>query len=177
MLELLRQDHARIRRLLALLDSKSAAIRAGQEVHYDVLKDVLDYLNHYVDGVHHKEEDELLAKLGNSGLVLSLQKQHQQLERATQSLAQRVDMVLHDAIVPFDEMLIALEDFVFEQRAHLVFEEENLFPLLEQQLNDQDWLQLQKQLEEKAAKDPLFGAEVSTDYSALWDKLKEEEEE
>ncbi|MED5524708.1 hemerythrin domain-containing protein [Gallaecimonas pentaromativorans] len=177
MLDLLRQDHHRIRRLLALLDAKAAAIRAGQEVRYDLLKDVLDYLHHYVDGVHHSEEDELVGKIDNDKLKAELTGQHRKLDEATQCLGQRVEMVLMDAVVPCDEMLRALEDFVCEQRAHLAFEEEKLFPLLAGELSEADWRQLATTLEEKAQKDPLFGAEVRADHRALWERLKQEEEE
>ncbi|EKE74893.1 hemerythrin domain-containing protein [Gallaecimonas xiamenensis] len=177
MLDLLRQDHHRIRRLLALLDAKAAAIRAEQEIQYDLLKDVLDYLHHYVDGVHHSEEDELLAILADDNLKADIKRQHHKLDDATQCLGQRVDMVLLDAVVPQDEMLRSLEEFICEQRAHLAFEEEKLFPVLEAKLSTQDWAAVRQRLEQKAEKDPLFGAEVRADHRALWERLNEETEE
>ncbi|WKE64715.1 hemerythrin domain-containing protein [Gallaecimonas kandeliae] len=177
MLDLLRQDHHRIRRLLALLDAKAAAIRAEQEVQYDLLKAVLDYLHHYVDGVHHSEENELLAALDDDNLKEAISKQHHKLDDATQCLAQRVEMVLMDAVVPHDEMLRSLEEFICEQRAHLAFEEEKLFPVLQERLTEADWQKVRARLEEKAEKDPLFGAEVRADHRALWERLNEEAEE
>ncbi|WP_341501840.1 hemerythrin domain-containing protein [Gallaecimonas sp. GXIMD4217] len=181
MLDLLRRDHSNIRRLLAVLDAKAAALRAEQVVRFDLVRDILDYLYHYADQVHHAEEELLLDAVGEKfadpSLGDEIRKQHKALSEDTGSLRQLVDMVMMDAVVPKDEVLAALENYVAHQREHMRFEEGELFPALEQAMESQDWDSFGQRLKEKTEKDPLFGIEVKASYQALWSRLNEESED
>lgn len=176
MLDLLHRDHHRIRKLLSLLDRKAEALAAGRHIEYPMIKSVLDYLHHYVDSVHHSEEELLLAQLGDDELQSAISAQHTQLAELTERLAERVDMVLMDAIVPRDELLSALDGFVALQRAHLDFEEQTLFPALKARLSEQDIDAARQRLEQKAHQDPLFGQEVRADHQGLFDSLRTDTE-
>ncbi len=181
MLDLLRRDHSNIRRLLAVLDAKAAALRAEQQVRFDLVRDILDYLYHYGDQVHHTEEELLLHNVVDRAddpeLGRNILNQHKALANDTGAMRQLVDMVMMDAVVPREEVLEAMENYVLNQRNHMRYEEDSLFPLLEREMSSSDWQAFEQRLKEKAEQDPLFGIEVKASYQALWARLNDETED
>ena len=56
-------EHARFARLLDFLEKQMAAFHAGQSPDYDLMRDVVFYLQHYADRFHHPREDVAFLRL------------------------------------------------------------------------------------------------------------------
>ncbi|KRT58388.1 hemerythrin domain-containing protein [endosymbiont of Ridgeia piscesae] len=84
LLERLLQDHRNLTRLLDLLEHKLDALSDGQDSNFDLEIELLDYIEHYADSVHHPTEDVIFrvarGKAGKLRSVLDrLSEQHGEL--------------------------------------------------------------------------------------------------
>jgi hemerythrin-like domain-containing protein len=56
-------EHVNFARLLDLLEKQVAAFHVGEQPNYDLMLDVVYYLRHYPDQVHHPQEDVAFARV------------------------------------------------------------------------------------------------------------------
>ena len=61
-IDVLRQEHASMGRMLRLMTKLSREIAAGQSPDFAVLNDISDYLRGFPDEFHHPKEDTLLTQ-------------------------------------------------------------------------------------------------------------------
>lgn len=179
----IRQDHANIARLLLVLEQKLKILRQdGRTINYQLMLDVIEYLQNYADRYHHPLEDAIyryyLEHQGQaSDSINRLEEEHIKLKHKTSELRDIVDMILLDAIVPQDEFINRLEEFINLQSSHLSYEEAHILPQLERELNESDWRQIEQETAVAERDDPLFGAEVAQRYRALAERIRQAEEE
>ncbi|UTV27305.1 hemerythrin domain-containing protein [Photobacterium atrarenae] len=174
MLESIHTEHGYMMRLLNILRQKLAAIQQGKDVNYQLLKDIVEYLQKHAECCHHPKED-LLYRYYQSHYddcreMKDLELEHTELARLTQEFSDTVDMILMDAVIPLDVFADKLNIFVQRQIAHLEFEEKHIFPLIRNKFTAQDWVAVSAQYEECAC-DPLFGDQVSERYRGLAERL------
>jgi hemerythrin-like domain-containing protein len=173
MLDILHQEHINISRLLDVLRDKLAALRSEQQVRFDLLKNVLCYLSEVSDTRHHPREDLIYDyyvsyRCDDPVSVTSMLKdQHKLIVSSGEKLRELVDMILMDAVIPLDDVAIALENFVVLQQQHLDYEEGTVFPLLQRSLTEDDWRHLEQNWLYMTEDDPLFGRQVAERYQDL----------
>ena len=171
MLSSLHKDHLNITRLLTLLKQKLAAIRNEQPVSYFLLRDVVDYLREVSDKYHHPKEDMIYDYYLKYRVANRLHEEHARLLDAGTELKEMVEMILMDAVIPLDQFVARLEQFIEQQEAHMNYEEGVIFPHLRDSLTEDDWRHLEQLWQNRAINDPLFGAEVSQHFQALAKQL------
>ena len=144
LLERLSRDHARIAGVIRHL-SELAEDPTGQP-DWDRLDELIGFLDYYADSVHHPLEDRLFDHLVNKGLtpterhlVFRNLGQHEELISMTGRLAAQVAEGRNGRIVDVAAFLEDVSAYVALQRRHMRFEENQLFPLLDQAFDYGDW--------------------------------------
>ena len=169
-IRMLRQEHANINRLLAVLDRQVAIFESGSRPDYDIVQGVLDYFMSYPDLYHHPKEDLVLAKLRQrdpaaAEALGNLDEEHRELADLTRQFAFGVHSVLTEAQVPRESFRRWAHDFIDFQRRHLHREETKFLPAAKAALTADDWADVEAQMTQRP--DPLFGDEVGERYEAL----------
>ncbi|MCV6589399.1 MAG: hemerythrin domain-containing protein [Marinobacterium sp.] len=173
-LEQLRQDHTNMRCLLNILNKKVSKLRSGEHPNFGLLDEVIDYLRNYADAYHHPWENELFRHFEGRDADLDkvmhcCEAQHKEMLGAGSSLAESLDCILHDAVIPMDRFTDQLEQFVVQQSEHLDLEDHTLMPHMVRIATTVDWQALEQAL--SRPDDPLFGETQSTRYSQLYQQL------
>ncbi|QUJ67958.1 hemerythrin domain-containing protein [Photobacterium sp. GJ3] len=175
LLDSIHTEHGYINRLLRLLRTKLAAIREGYDVNYQMIRDIVTYLQNQAEHCHHPKEDVIyhyyLSHYGDEQRILDLEAEHVELAKLTSEFAETVDMVLMDAVIPLDVFAEKLNAFVERQKQHLDMEEKQVFPVIRQHFTSSDWAAVESEYQECLC-DPLFGKEVSAQYRELASRLE-----
>ncbi|MBD1575327.1 MULTISPECIES: hemerythrin domain-containing protein [Vibrio] len=168
--EIISREHSYMVRLLVVLDKLLADLKAEKSIDYNVIAEVIHYLQQHSEQTHHPKEDIIyhyyLEHYGNDEQIANLEQAHHELAQVSQEFAELVEMVNQDAVVPHDVFYQALANFIHQQKKHLDFEEREILPQLKKMFTDQDWQQVES-LWGEADKDPLFGADIEQDYAKL----------
>ena len=101
MIEVLRQEHCNIERLLRVLERELSVFDSGDRPDYEVVLAVIDYLKDYPNSCHHPKEDIIVGRLKARDPVAAatigdLEAQHREGENRLRRVAQAVDRVLSD---------------------------------------------------------------------------------
>lgn len=147
LLERLSRDHARIAGVLKRL--ADLADRLETDPDWDTLSEHVSFLDYYADKVHHPLEDRVFDHLVNKGLtpterhlVFKNLGQHEEITAMTEALAEKASAAAANGMVDVAEFSDELNAYLSLQLRHLRFEENQLFPLLEQGLDNSDWNRL-----------------------------------
>ncbi len=175
-MQALRTDHSNFTHLLDLLRDALEILHEGDRPNYTAMLDSVDYLQDYADLYHHPKEDFLYQyylerSIEGQEVIQELMQQHLDLKQRTTRLRKTLEGLLHDAVVSKKQLMNQLSDFIERQTVHLLTEEANIFPLLEQKLTAHDWRQLAAMLPTRI--DPLFGSRVASQYAALYERIAE----
>ena len=188
-LDIIQKEHVNMGGLLKFLETKLNELKQDKRIRYDFIKDIIDYLHDYADRYHHPCEDliydyYLQHKTDKKDSLNKLAQQHERISDLTERLQDMTDMILMDAVVPQDQYIEALQEFLDVQVRHLNYEEEHIIPMLREELSQADWdailaslpydgisdVDSLEKLSRKA--DPLFGDKVSERYLELRDNLQ-----
>jgi len=170
----LRRDHANFTRLLDLLEQELATLGEGGTPDFELMLDMVDYIENYPDMIHHPREDLIFSYYlerhdEKADAVKAMMREHRDLKAMTDELNEEIDGLLHDAIVPRERLARQLREFIRVQRRHLEREEADLFPLVERRLDPGDWERIEAVLPDKD--DPLFGKHVKDQYAGLYERI------
>ena len=156
----LEKDHVRIARVLENLE-RVLVTDDDSDTNWEIVADIISYLQEYPDTVHHPVEDQLFDLVLDKGLTPAERElvhtnlaQHAQIISATAQLARDIQQILNDIVVPLPQLQAHFQDYLELQRAHMRNEVHHLFPLAERQLEAEDWQDIAQQITAHA--DPLF---------------------
>ena len=166
----LHQDHQRIGMLLTILKNKLATLQDGARPNFNLMSEVLDYLEEYADDYHHVREDLLFSFISPrhhecETLVNQAHNEHRELARLTQALRESVEQVLLDMPFLLPDFCKRLSRYIEKQTQHLCFEEKRLFPLIEQLMTIDEWRQFAEQAPQRP--DPLVSEARKHRYQRL----------
>ncbi|MES9861903.1 MAG: hemerythrin domain-containing protein [Candidatus Thiodiazotropha sp. LLP2] len=182
LLEKLHRDHINLARLLDLLSAELDALAAGHESNFDLKIEMLDYIEHYAEKVHHPTEDQInsvafkkKSMQSHAALYERICREHVSLLGLANRFRTTLEGAMQGAVLLRDEVETQGREFVALQRQHIDTEEEEVFPLVEQALNDKEW----KKLEAEASHgdDPVFHRQDYNRFRSLIDYLKVHEDE
>ncbi|MEH6650951.1 MAG: hemerythrin domain-containing protein [Motiliproteus sp.] len=170
----LMRDHRHISAVLTILKNKLAMLEDRGRPDFNLMSEVIDYLEDYADGYHHVREDLIFGYMRDhyqqcESLVDQAAKEHQQLAQLTQTLRESVDQVLIDAPFLMEDFTALLHRFIDKQAQHLAFEENKLFPLIAKQMTEQDWQQFSRVA--PVRQDPLASSQRDERYRQLYNAL------
>lgn len=177
LLQRLGRDHAGLVQLLNLLEAMLDRFHAGDEPDYDVIAEILEYMESYADEIHHPSEELIyrrLIEIGEGGHeVLSvLSKQHDVLHQVTKDFRTAIEGILNEEVIRRDEVEAQGRDLIETLRQHMVLEDTVAFPLALEKLSGDDWRVLIETAPDD--NDPIFGKPDPARFSSLYHLLIEQ---
>ena len=127
-------DHVNFARLLNLLEGELDLLRDAGSPHYQLMLDIMYYMTHYSDVLHHPKEDLVFARLNardeNVGrMVRELTIQHTQLGEMGAAMVHALDDVINGSITSRQHIEAMAREYVSALRAHMRTEETELLPV------------------------------------------------
>ncbi|EPJ46670.1 MAG: hypothetical protein OFPI_33410 [Osedax symbiont Rs2] len=165
-------DHVNISKLLLLLDQNLQQIRQGEIPELKLMAEAVEYIGHYADLYPHPLEEQMMEYFMERSEPLKkhqfiCHKQHRELDQKSQQVLAPIAMTLLDGMLPMEQVLRALDDFLKAQKAHLDYEEREIFPLIKTLANEQDWQTLAKRSKLTNEKDKYQLSQFSAIYAEL----------
>lgn len=145
MLSLINQDHKQVEQLLNVLTQQLAQIESEQHgVDFSLMGDIVHYLRNYIDKYHHPKEDLIYAYyldnyVSDVDMPNRLATEHQSLNLLCRDLCHSLNIIQLDSVMPFDELATQLRHFIEKQRAHIIFEESAVLPVIVKCFTPDDW--------------------------------------
>ncbi|MBP7392766.1 MAG: ATP-binding cassette domain-containing protein [Zoogloea sp.] len=173
-LRIIKDEHRNLWRLAITLDQVIGEMERDQKAEPAFIGSVLDYFEHFMDGCHHKKEDDylfriLLQRSDKAGPLLDrLQAEHrngpQNLEALRRQLA---DTAAGRSSV--NELAEALRLYLNDQKAHIRSEEKDIYPLASEMLTAADWAEIDQAFLDND--DPVFGSAARAEFRELFHKV------
>lgn len=160
-------DHVNFGRLLAILERE---LELTGSPDYQLLLDILYYIEHYSDALHHPKEDLIFARVGArdanvADLVAALSRQHVDLREMNEALQRELEDVVNGSIVSRAHITALGQTYIGAFREHMRTEESRILPLADRVLTSRDWDEVDATMAN--FDDPLFGHDVQDRYAAL----------
>lgn len=174
-LRIIGDEHRNLWRIAVTIDTLGGEVRDGKTLDPNLFRAISDYIEGFVDRLHHpKEDDYLFAALRQRAPQIApvldqLQAEHRDGPRILADLRRRVassgassgagDRTLADALCAYADGL----------KAHIRTEEKDIFPLARTALTEADWQGIDAAFADHA--DPLFGQQVQAEYRELYHRI------
>ena len=163
-------EHANFSKLLDLLERQVASFHDGGSPDYELMLEIMYYMTHYPDVLHHPKEDLVFALIKErdgraAGTVARLLEQHILLKASGEELVRELDGVVGGAIMSRERIETTARTYLDEFRSHMLIEEAEILPLASRLLEARDWSQIDAAI--RHFEDPLFGARTEHRYAAL----------
>jgi hemerythrin-like domain-containing protein len=179
-IEVLRQEHRNIEKLLRVLERELSVFGRGDRPDYEVVLAVIDYFKDYPDSCHHPKEDIIVEKFKARDPVAAatigdLEAEHREGARRLRRVAQAVERVLNDQDLLRQTIEAIIRDFINHERQHMAMEERVVFPAVLNALRPEDWADIALQLADRYG--PLSQPDIEEKFSTLRRNILEMEEE
>ena len=163
-------EHLNFVTLLDLLEVELDRFGRGKAPDYELMLDVMFYMTHYPDALHHPKEDLAFARVAarRSGvrlLVDRLGEEHALLKREGDALVVALDDIVNGAITLRHHVEAPARAYIATFRQHIDTEEAHILPLAAGLLDRDDWAAIDGALQK--LDDPLFGKPRDERYAAL----------
>jgi len=142
---------------------------------FSALRAMLFYVDEFPEKRHHRKESELLFPRLRARTPLArdlldqLDDEHERGHARIRDIEHALteyEMLGPARAADFDRALRRYVDFYL---AHMALEEDEIFPLAERHLTDEDWRQLDAEL--AGEPDPLTGRSPDEEYRVLFDRI------
>jgi hemerythrin-like domain-containing protein len=205
-IEILRQEHRNIEKLLRVLERELSVFDRGERPDYEVVLAVIgpgggfhirgpaktgktligavaQSFKDYPESCHHPKEDMIFERLkerdaATAATIGNLEAEHQEGARRLRRVAETVEAVLNDQDFLRHTASDTMRDFIHHERQHMAMEERLLFPATLNALRPADWAEIALELADRH--DPLSPLSVEGRFNTLRRnilKLEEEAEE
>jgi hemerythrin-like domain-containing protein len=179
-IEILRQEHRNIEKLLLVLERELGVFARGDRPDYEVVHAVIAYFRVYPDEYHHPLEDLVFGKLKTrdpaaAANVGDLAADHRRGAERLRRVAQAVESVLADRELLRQTVNDIIRDFIEQERRHMAMEERNFFPAAIEALQPQDWAEIASRSTDQ--RDPLFSEVVEGKFEIVRRHILELEKE
>jgi hemerythrin-like domain-containing protein len=180
-IDLLRQEHRNIEKLLLVLEQELGVFDRGERPDYEVIWAVIAYFQVYPSAYHHPQEDVVFQKLKErdpaaAARVGDLDAEHKSEAERLRRVAQAVESVLMDQEILRSAVDDIIRDFIEHERRHIDMEERHFFPAAASALLPQDWDEIAA-AKLTGQKDPIFSDAVEKRFEAVRSHILELEQE
>ena len=163
-------EHANFATLLDLLEGQLDLFHKGEKPDYELMLDIMYYMTHYSDVLHHPKEDLAFAtikerEVNARPLVDELTEQHARLKEFGDALVRALDDIVNGSITAREHLEVPGRTYVADLRSHMLKEETAILPLAAKLLRDRDWAAIDAAI--RHIDDPLFGKNGEERYAAL----------
>jgi hemerythrin-like domain-containing protein len=137
-------DHMRFARLLDALEAQLAVFHGGGTPDYERMRDIVLWLRHYADGVHHPREDAAFERMVRRDPALALPvnrllQEHRVISHAGEALLVQLENAANGGFAPRAGLVAAAATFLVYYRNHLHTEETQVLPRAAALLQEDDW--------------------------------------
>lgn len=169
-IEVWRADHANFGKLLDLLDAQLVRLHSKKDVDYELIRDVVYYMQEYSDRYHHPREDIAFSRLLDRDPALQLPinrllQEHRVIEAAGHKVRDSVEQVLEDSVVPRESLETPLALYITFYRHRIGMEDAKLIPVAARMLTPWDWECVDEAV--PPGGDPLFGDKPHQRFAEL----------
>jgi hemerythrin-like domain-containing protein len=163
-------EHVNFARLLDLLEGELDLFQRAQAPDYELMLDIMFYMTHYPDVLHHPKEDLAFARIANreasaAPIVDRLAGQHARLKEDGNALVVALDDIVNGSITLREHVDAPGRAYIAAFRSHMDSEETAILPLAAKLLHDEDWAEIAAAM--LCIDDPLFGKGAEPRYAAL----------
>jgi hemerythrin-like domain-containing protein len=172
-----RAEHANFTTLLDLLECQLDLFHKGEKPDYELMLDIMFYMTHYPDVLHHAKEDLAFARIReldvNVRLIVDeLTEQHARLKEFGNALVRALDDIVNGSITARERVEVPGRAYVADFRSHMLKEETTVLPMATKLLRDQDWAAIDAAI--RHIDDPLFGKDGAERFAALRRQIERE---
>lgn len=137
-------DHMRFARLLDALEQEVARFHAADTPDYERMRDIVLWLRHYADGVHHPREDAAFERLVRHDPSLALPvnrllQEHRVIAHAGEALLDQLENAANGGFARRGDLEAAAATYLVYYRSHLETEETHILPRAAALLDRKDW--------------------------------------
>jgi hemerythrin-like domain-containing protein len=167
-------DHVNFGRLLNLLESELERLQDAGSPDYGLMLDIMYYMTHYSDELHHPKEDIVFARMKardeNAGPTINeLTIQHAQLRDIGEVMIHALDDVVNGSITSREHIEGVAHAYISALRAHMRTEESEILPRAGWLLSEDDWTEIDAVIAN--FDDPLFGSQAQDRYAGLREQI------
>ena len=167
-------EHVNFATLLNRLEAELERFHRGESPDYELMLDIMFYMTHYPDVLHHPKEDLAFARIKERqaearAIVDELAGQHAHLKETGEILLQALDEIVNGSITTRDHVEEPGRAYLSEFRRHMIIEETAILPVAAKLLSDDDWAEINAAIQH--IDDPLFGKKAEERYAALRRKI------
>ncbi len=178
--EILRQEHRNIEKLLRVLEQELSVFDRGERPDYEIVGAVIQYFQNYPDSCHHPKEDVIYEKFKardpvRAAAIADLQADHREGAERLRRVAHVVDDVLSDQDLLREDVDRIIRDFIDSERRHIALEDEVVFPVILDTLKTVDWADIALILADRYG--PPSEADFEEQFSTLRRNILALEEE
>jgi hemerythrin-like domain-containing protein len=179
-IEILRQEHRNIEKLLNALEQELNVFARGERPDYEIVGAIIEYFKQYPDSCHHPKEDIIYEKfkaldLGRASSIADLQGEHREGAERLRRVARVIDEVINDQDLLRESVEQIVRDFIDSERKHIALEDEIIFPAILDTLTARDWADIALILAERYG--PPSKADFEEQFSTLRRNILELEQE
>ena len=163
-------EHATFTTLLDLLEVHLDLFQHGASPDYELMLNIMFYMTHYPDALHHPKEDLAFAVIKkrerSAGPIIdALSEQHARLKESGDRLVRALDGIVNGSITSREHIEESGRAYIADFRRHIEREETAILPLAAKLLDDRDWKAIDAAVSH--LDDPLFGENGERRYGAL----------
>jgi hemerythrin-like domain-containing protein len=167
-------EHVNFAKLLNLLEAELELFHQGERPNYELMLDIMFYMTHYPDVLHHPREDLAFAKIKerdeNVGQTVDeLSQQHAQLRQLGEDLVRGLGDIVNGSISSRESIETPARAYVASFRSHMWTEEKVILPVAATLLRDKDWSAIEAAI--RHIDDPLFGKTAEMRYAAIHEQI------
>ena len=163
-------EHVNFATLLDLLEVQLDRFHRGKAPDYELMLDIMFYMTHYPDVLHHPKEDLAFARIAERHasvrpIVDGLAGQHARLKQDGNALAVALDDIVNGSITVREHVEAPGRGYIAAFRGHMDKEEAEILPLAAKLLDREDWEAINAAI--LLLEDPVFGKALDQRYAAL----------
>src|SRR5215203_2466636 len=124
-------EHVNFGKLLDFLESQLDLFHDGSTPHYELILDIMFYMTHYPDAVHHPKEDLAFARIRErdmsmAPIVDTLDRQHAELHARGEALVASLSDIVNGSIASRSVVETLARGYVTAFREHMNTEEREI---------------------------------------------------
>lgn len=165
-----RAEHANFAALLDLLEGQLDLFHTGEKPDYELMLDIMFYMTHYPDVLHHAKEDLAFARIREIDVNLrptvdELTEQHARLKEFGNALVRALDDIVNGSITAREHVEVPGRAYIADFRSHMLKEEATILPMAAKLLGDRDWAAIDAAI--RHIDDPLSVKDGAERFAAL----------
>lgn len=167
-------EHKITAKLMKLIRNEVGRFISGELPDWDLVSEVLEYLDDFPRHHHHPKENVIFQRLKQCSpkeveAIGELEKEHRKLNHLTARFAAAIDNVLQDNTLSRDWFAEIANDYLKFQHHHMTMEEVVFFPAAKKFLSEEDWLDINDVI--GAANAPELSYSLAERYALLDDEI------